>query len=153
MAKSMNKEISSVAKEGYGLIFQVYPEAISTLPMAKFWSILFFLMLLTLGLDSAVRNFSFAHSAVLELRKKWTQQWLNWAKMSHLHASKGVPCESDCEQCSPNTESFRIFEMSHPPAMIPWPYRFCWLPSPLEVIGAESFGWFRGKNRETLSPW
>jgi sodium-dependent dopamine transporter len=54
MAQSLNKDIASVAKEGYGLVFQVYPEAISTLPLARFWSILFFVMLLTLGLDSAV---------------------------------------------------------------------------------------------------
>ena len=56
MAQSMNKDIASVAKEGYGLVFQVYPEAISTLPLAKFWSMLFFVMLLTLGIDSAVSN-------------------------------------------------------------------------------------------------
>lgn len=54
MAHSMDKEIQNVASEGYGLVFQVYPEAISTLPFAKFWSILFFFMLLTLGIDSAM---------------------------------------------------------------------------------------------------
>jgi SNF family Na+-dependent transporter len=54
MAKGMGKDISSVASEGYGLVFQVYPEAISTLPFAKFWCLLFFVMLITLGLDSAV---------------------------------------------------------------------------------------------------
>lgn len=56
MAYSMGKDISNVASEGYGLVFQVYPEAISTLPFAKFWSLLFFVMLLTLGIDSAVRR-------------------------------------------------------------------------------------------------
>lgn len=54
MAQGLQADISTVAKEGYGLVFQVYPEAISTLPLAKFWSILFFVMLVTLGLDSAV---------------------------------------------------------------------------------------------------
>uniref|UniRef100_T1KFZ1 Transporter n=1 Tax=Tetranychus urticae TaxID=32264 RepID=T1KFZ1_TETUR len=54
MAQGLQADISTVAKEGYGLVFQVYPEAISTLPLAKFWSILFFVMLVTLGLDSAM---------------------------------------------------------------------------------------------------
>ena len=54
MAESMGKDIENVASEGYGLVFQVYPEAISTLPFARFWCLLFFFMLVTLGLDSAV---------------------------------------------------------------------------------------------------
>ncbi|GAB1601232.1 sodium-dependent noradrenaline transporter-like [Argonauta hians] len=53
MSYKTNKEISEVATEGPGLVFIVYPEAISTLPGSTAWSILFFLMLLTLGLDSA----------------------------------------------------------------------------------------------------
>ncbi|KAI1295443.1 Sodium-dependent noradrenaline transporter [Halotydeus destructor] len=54
MAHSLSKDIENVAEEGYGLVFQVYPEAISTLPFARFWSLLFFFMLVTLGLDSAM---------------------------------------------------------------------------------------------------
>lgn len=38
--------------KGPGLVFIVYPEAIATMKGSVFWSIIFFLMLITLGLDS-----------------------------------------------------------------------------------------------------
>ena len=54
MSYKQGVPISSVATEGPGLVFQVYPEAIATLPLSQIWSMLFFFMLIMLGLDSAV---------------------------------------------------------------------------------------------------
>ncbi|XP_076032383.1 sodium-dependent dopamine transporter-like [Oratosquilla oratoria] len=54
MAYKQKTQISHVATDGPGLVFQVYPEAVATLPGSQFWSCLFFLMLITLGLDSGM---------------------------------------------------------------------------------------------------
>ncbi|GFN92427.1 transporter [Plakobranchus ocellatus] len=53
MSLKTHKDIDKVATEGPGLVFIVYPEAIATLPGSVGWSIIFFFMLLALGLDSA----------------------------------------------------------------------------------------------------
>ncbi|KAE8597623.1 hypothetical protein XENTR_v10016537 [Xenopus tropicalis] len=54
MAQKHNVPIGDVAKDGPGLIFIIYPEAIATLPLSSVWSVIFFIMLLTLGIDSAM---------------------------------------------------------------------------------------------------
>ncbi|XP_050717625.1 sodium-dependent dopamine transporter-like isoform X2 [Eriocheir sinensis] len=54
MAFKQKTEISEVAIDGPGLVFQVYPEAVATLPGSQVWSCLFFLMLIALGLDSGM---------------------------------------------------------------------------------------------------
>lgn len=54
MAKKLNKDIETVATDGPGLVFIVYPEAIATMYGSVFFSIIYFLMLITLGLDSTV---------------------------------------------------------------------------------------------------
>ncbi|XP_050537399.1 sodium-dependent noradrenaline transporter-like [Daktulosphaira vitifoliae] len=54
MSHQQQKPISSVATEGPGLVFQVYPEAVATLPGSCIWAVLFFFMAITLGIDSAM---------------------------------------------------------------------------------------------------
>lgn len=52
MSFIQQKSIEHVGLEGPGLVFIVYPEAIAMMKGSVFWSIIFFLMLITLGLDS-----------------------------------------------------------------------------------------------------
>ncbi|XP_033034618.1 sodium-dependent dopamine transporter [Trachypithecus francoisi] len=54
MAQKHSVPIGDVAKDGPGLIFIIYPEAIATLPLSSAWAVVFFIMLLTLGIDSAM---------------------------------------------------------------------------------------------------
>ena len=55
MANATGKEVEDVVSSGAGLVFVAYPEAVSKMgvtPVPQIMAFLFFLMLLTLGLDS-----------------------------------------------------------------------------------------------------
>lgn len=52
MAFRLDLKVEEAIQSGPGLAFVAYPEAVALLPVPQLWSILFFFMLLTLGLDS-----------------------------------------------------------------------------------------------------
>lgn len=70
MAHASGKSIQEVATEGPGLVFVVYPAAIATMPGSMFWALIFFMMLLTLGLDSSVRIFNTSTLNLYNFSKK-----------------------------------------------------------------------------------
>jgi NSS family neurotransmitter:Na+ symporter len=76
----VGKPVAEVVASGPGLAFVTYPHIISNLP---FWQplfgVLFFLMLLTLGIDSA---FSLAEAVTAGVRDKW--------KVSHRISNTAV---------------------------------------------------------------
>ena len=48
--------VDEVGMEGEGLVFIVYSDAIASMPGSFFWAILFFFMLITLGIDRYIRH-------------------------------------------------------------------------------------------------
>ncbi|XP_067937743.1 sodium- and chloride-dependent glycine transporter 1-like [Watersipora subatra] len=67
MAEQLNMDIEDAAVGGAGLAFVAYPEVVAQLPISPLWSILFFLMLITLGLGTQMTTVNTVHTTILDL--------------------------------------------------------------------------------------
>ncbi|XP_041692332.1 sodium- and chloride-dependent GABA transporter ine isoform X1 [Coregonus clupeaformis] len=66
MAHIHNLSVDNIATDGPGLVFVVYPEVFSTMPLPQLWAPLFFLMLLCLGLDSQFAMVEVAVTSIMD---------------------------------------------------------------------------------------
>jgi len=68
LAMALNTTVPNVTQSGFGLAFITYPTAVNHLPLAPLFGVLFFLLLLTLAIDSA---FSQIEGITTGIMDKW----------------------------------------------------------------------------------
>ncbi|KAK5871465.1 hypothetical protein PBY51_004347 [Eleginops maclovinus] len=81
MAHIHNLPVDNIATDGPGLVFVVYPEVLSTMPVCQLWAPLFFFMLLCLGLDS---QFATVEVAITFIKDEFGPQVLRFIKREEL---------------------------------------------------------------------
>ncbi|XP_033755750.1 sodium- and chloride-dependent glycine transporter 2-like [Pecten maximus] len=74
LAREANVSIEQLAESGPGLVFLVYPEALTRLPFPQLWAVIFFFMLFTVGLDS---QFSMLEEVISGLTDKFPKTLRN----------------------------------------------------------------------------
>lgn len=70
MAHLLKQPVASVADAGPGLAFIAYPSAMTLMPASHLWCILFFIMLITLGLDS---QYAMVETCITSITDFWPQ--------------------------------------------------------------------------------
>lgn len=89
--------ISQLAVDGPGLVYVVYPQAFAQMPVPQLWAVLFFFMLLCLGLDS---EFAMVEVMVTSLMDEFDQRLMKFFKRKELFvlvvcaaaSLLGIPC-------------------------------------------------------------
>jgi solute carrier family 6 (neurotransmitter transporter, glycine) member 5/9 len=66
LSNSMNVPIESVVSSGPGLTFITYPEAVLLMPLPQLWAILFFFMMLILGLGSQFGGIQMISTSIID---------------------------------------------------------------------------------------
>ena len=94
MAHETGVEIDTVLNQGPGLVFVAYPAALAKLPISPLWAVLFFLMLLTVGLDTQFGCFETMISAFVDEYPKYlkNRKMLFTAGVCVVEFFLGIPC-------------------------------------------------------------
>uniref|UniRef100_T1JMT8 Amino acid permease/ SLC12A domain-containing protein n=1 Tax=Strigamia maritima TaxID=126957 RepID=T1JMT8_STRMM len=71
MALELGVSVDEVVGQGAGLAFFAYPEAVTRLPLSPLWAILFFIMLLTLGVGT---EFTILETVVTTIIDTWPEK-------------------------------------------------------------------------------
>ncbi|KAK7112886.1 sodium- and chloride-dependent glycine transporter 1-like [Littorina saxatilis] len=75
MAKAKGVAVPDVTQSGTGLVFVAYPEALAKMPVPQLWSILFFFMMICLGMGTQIPSAETLLTALQDeykcLRGKW----------------------------------------------------------------------------------
>ncbi|RUS80131.1 hypothetical protein EGW08_012130 [Elysia chlorotica] len=66
MAEELHQSVDKVASDGPGLAFVVYPAAVAKLPISQLWAVLFFAMLITLGLGTQIATVTTVHTTLID---------------------------------------------------------------------------------------
>ncbi|XP_076117670.1 sodium- and chloride-dependent glycine transporter 2-like [Mytilus galloprovincialis] len=66
MAHEKGMSVDDVVTQGPGLAFVAYPEAVSKLPISPLWAILFFLMMMTIAIDTQFGTFETITNAIID---------------------------------------------------------------------------------------
>lgn len=77
MAWSTDTPVEKLAASGPGLAFVVFPEALSLMPWSGLFSILFFLMLLLLGIDSIFSLVEALNATILDRYQQFKISWVS----------------------------------------------------------------------------
>ncbi|CAF0729098.1 unnamed protein product [Brachionus calyciflorus] len=76
LSKITGEDIDQVVQAGQGLAFVVYPFAVTTIKGSPIWSVLFFLMMLILGLDSSMGSVETFITSIFDLFPKFKKNRL-----------------------------------------------------------------------------
>ncbi|XP_013104533.2 sodium- and chloride-dependent GABA transporter ine [Stomoxys calcitrans] len=87
LALEQNTNVKDVIGDGPGLIFVVYPQAMAKMPYAQLWAVMFFFMLLCLGLNSQFAIVEVVVTSIQDGFPNWIKKHLGYHEIVVLIVS------------------------------------------------------------------